>query len=1181
MADALTSGVLLKHAAAPQALAAVEGLEPILTSVSGQAGSPGVAGAGHWSRLAVEGEGPRELWARCHELVRDGLGAAPVGFAEPDLVQRWTFETPGEMALAATRPCSDLRGPDPATPTLPDPYWFRDAKHSEFGSGALGKGARIAHLDTGFDPTHSTKPRRVRTDLQKNYVDRDRPDDAADTAGGLVSNPGHGPATLALLAGGPYGGAPEAEVIPFRVADSVVLFSNSSVARALDEVHRLTVSGAAPVDVVTMSMGGIASQAWAEAVNALYEAGVFVVTAAGNNFGNLPTRFIVYPARFRRVVAACGVMANHHPYADLPLKVMAGNYGPKPKMATAVAAATPNVPWARLGCPATVDGHGGGTSAATPQVAAAAARWIAQHRARLAALPEPWMRVEAVRHALFTTARPGDAVRLGHGELRADAALAVRPAAGLARQDRDTASLGILRILTGLGVAALSDTQLQMLELEALQISQRGGVEAALDDWDKAPEDLTPAEVRRLAEAIADQPEASPALREALAAGQPRPVAGARLPLPRDAAAGDPMARHHLQMALDPQPPTPTRRRLRAYAYDPVLSGRMGGWAVNEAALSVRWEPLTPGPVGEYLEVVDVDPASGCAYAPVDLDDPRLVAGDGFSPNEGNPQFHQQMVYAVASKTIEHFERALGRVALWAPRFEGSDTGVRQAKFVRRLRLYPHALREENAYYSPAKSALLFGYFQARASDTGEVLPGGQVFSCLSHDIVAHETTHALLDGLHRYYREPSNPDALAFHEAFADLVALFQHFTVPEALRGEIAKTRGDLSDRNMLAELAVQFGQGAGRHGALRDAIGQSVRDAAGRTVWVRREPAAGDYEASAEPHARGAVLVSAVFDAFLAVYQARSADLIRLATGGTGVLPPGAIPVDLTNRLADEAACVAGEVLQMCIRALDYCPPVDLTFGDYLRALITADRDVAGEARREHRVAMVAAFRARGIYPAGVRTLSAASIAWEPPPIPLDGFQACVEQVEDQLRDSARATGRGPGERDLTWWSLAAGRDRAWAVSRKAAALFRARLRRLPAVELAVLGLHARAERRFTLAGETGALELFEVQSVRPARRIDEEGRARTDLVIEVTQAWRPAARPWLVVRGGVTILFDLEERRVRYLVRKRLDGPGFAERQLGFRLAGDPLRENYFDAVGEAAEPFAMLHRRMGG
>lgn len=33
------------------------------------------------------------------------------------------------------------------------------------------------------------------------------------------------------------------------------------------------------------------------------------------------------------------------------------------------------------------------------------------------------------------------------------------------------------------------------------------------------------------------------------------------------------------------------------------------------------------GPVGEYLEVVDRDPASGCCYTPVDLNDPNRYDG--------------------------------------------------------------------------------------------------------------------------------------------------------------------------------------------------------------------------------------------------------------------------------------------------------------------------------------------------------------------------------------------------------------------------------------------------------------------------------------------------------------------------------------------------------------------------
>lgn len=1167
MAQTLASGILIKTAEAFTPFAAADGsmsLTPLFESIGRDVGVLGVGGRGHWSRLSFDGERPADLWEACHRLTREGMAAVGLPralFAEPDFVQAWPQESVAELARLAVAPCDQVRPPQSGLPSEADAFWFRAPDHSDFQSLADGQGARIVHLDTGFDPAHSTCPAGLDRARQRNFVDRERPNDATDTAGGGLANPGHGTATLALLASRAFGGAPGASVIPMRVADSVVLFSNSSIAKAMDEVHRLTVSGEAPVDVVTLSMGGLASQAWAEAVNALYDAGVFVVAAAGNNYANLPTRFIVYPARFDRVVAACGVMANHQPYADLAPNRMAGNYGPGHKMRTAMAAATPNLPWARLGCPQTVDRHGGGTSAATPQVAAAAARWIAARRADLEAYPEPWMRVEAVRRALFDSAK-ADAARerwLGRGELKADAALATAaPApANLTKLSPDRADFAFLRVLTGLGVAPLDEEQRRMLELEALQIAQRSGLEMRLD---KPPEALTAPEAAELAAAIAAQPEASPALRQALGAGPPTTPDLA----PSDASSSDLMARYHLRRALRPEPPTPQRRRLMAYAYDPMLSGRLDGWGLNEAALQVRWEPLQPGPVGEYLEVVDVDPASGCAYAPVDLDDPRLLATDGLSPNEANPQFHQQMAYAVASKTVEHFERALGRVALWAPSFPEGPQSIERARFVPRLRIYPHALREENAYYSPAKSALLFGYFSARADGTGEIVPGGTVFSCLSHDIVAHETAHALLDGLHRYYREAATLDAMAFHEGFADLVALFQHFTVPEALKGEIARTRGDLGLANRLAELAVQFGRSTGRRGALRVAIGSY--DAEG--AWRRARPSPQDYAKALEPHDRGAVLVSAVFDGFLAVYQARSADLIRLATGGTGVLPPGAISADLVARLAQEAAQVAGEVLQMCIRALDYCPPVDLTFGDYLRALITADRDVTGDERREHRLALAAAFRARGVHPAEVRQLSAGAMVWEPPPIPLPVLERQLDALEDELNLK---------------WSLGADRRTVWDSSRQAAQLLWRDLKReTPTAELAALGLQRRGGVEVEMAGRLGRLQHFEVHSVRPARRVDSEGQARTDLVVEITQGWSPKAAPNTVVRGGCTVLFDLEARSVRYLIRKRLDGEGYVERQLGARaaFAASPLRELYFEAADPAGEPFALLHRQEG-
>src|SRR2546423_3270656 len=152
---------------------------------------------------------------------------------------------------------------------------------------------------------------------------------------------------------------------------------------------------------------------------------------------------------------------------------------------------------------------------------------------------------------------------------------------------------------------------------------------------------------------------------------------------------------------LAPPPPTPTSRLLRAFAYDPKLATELENFDVSEVTIPVQWEKLEPGPVGEYLEVIDWDPASDCAYPPVNLDDPRLAFQDGLAPSEGNPQFHQQMVYAVAMTTIQHFEKALGRRALWSPRKKKRKKAGAPDEYVPRLRIYPHAMREANAYYSP------------------------------------------------------------------------------------------------------------------------------------------------------------------------------------------------------------------------------------------------------------------------------------------------------------------------------------------------------------------------------------------------------------------------------------------------------------------------------------------------
>jgi hypothetical protein len=630
-----------------------------------------------------------------------------------------------------------------------------------------------------------------------------------------------------------------------------------------------------------------------------------------------------------------------------------------------------------------------------------------------------------------------------------------------------------------------------------------------------------------------------------------------------------PTPRRHLAS----QPTPPTHRLLRGYAFDPSLATSLETALVSEITYKVPWEPLTRGPIGEYLEVVDYDPPSGCYYAPVDLEHPSVLAQNGLAPSEGNPQFHQQMVYAVVMTTVDRFERALGRKALWADRYEPGLPSDPSAEFVRRLRIYPHALRMPNAYYSRDKAALLFGYFPATDDRTSGQLPGGIVFTCLSHDVIAHETTHALLDGFHQYFLEATNPDALAFHEAFADIVALFQHFTFPEVLAHQIARTRGDLATENLLGQLATQFGHARGMHGALRDAIGHY--DAA-QKKWVKHEPDPTELDTTMQVHARGAILVAAVFDAFLSIYRNRTRDLFRLASGGTGVLNEGELHPDLVNRLAQEAAKAAGHVLNMCIRALDYCPPVDLTFGEYLRALITADLDLMPEDQHRYRVAFIEAFRRRGIYPRDVRTLSEDSLRWARP-----GEDPTLEpgEMEDRLRhfiENIRLRAHVDKLRYLRE------RDEIWQQSRQIRIdlhdaiqdqVQKGRiLERLTG--LALTDIDTPAGVRLNRSG----MPSFSVKAFREARRLREDGRALNQVFFTILQTESVVSNDGqqYTIRCGSTLVIDLDDARVTYVVRKGLRDAERLARTIAFEQgggAGASLAATYF---GESREPFAALH-----
>lgn len=584
---------------------------------------------------------------------------------------------------------------------------------------------------------------------------------------------------------------------------------------------------------------------------------------------------------------------------------------------------------------------------------------------------------------------------------------------------------------------------------------------------------------------------------------------------------------------LDPyrrQKDDPLYRPLRIYTLDPSHSKLEGG----VATVDIPYEPLEPGPKGRLFEVDAVDGRMKTEYRSVDLESRHILISRGVDPSPSNSLFHQQMVYAVASSVYNAFKTALGRdLAFGFLRYSEAQP--------ERLRLSPFAFEGRNAFYDPLSGAVNFGYFEADAEVSGRALPGGFIFTALSHDIIAHEVSHALLDGLRSHFITPTNRDVFALHEGFADLIAIFQHFSYSEIVLAAIRNSKGNLRKKTLLSDIALQFGQTTGLGTSLRTAI-----DFSDGVPIVR-------YEDASESHQLGAVLVAAVFDAFNTIFERRIEPLLRLASGGTGVLPKGELPHDLQSMLAQRAAKTAAQFLSICIRAIDYCPPVDVTFGEFLRAAITADVDLIPDDRYAYREAWLDAFRCRGIHPNDIKILSEDAVVWRPPAYPLP-------PIEELSFGSLQFKGDPATPMSAT------------AVERQATALANVVCDR---TNLGLFGLSE--ENDPDLEGDR--IECPVVHSIRSSRRVGPDSQIKFDLVAEVTQVrWAKTddgrVFPFL---GGSTIITG-PDGDIRYAIVKNLTSKTRIARmreyldttqaQTYWRLDGRDLRPQ--------EQPFCLLH-----
>jgi hypothetical protein len=223
------------------------------------------------------------------------------------------------------------------------------------------------------------------------------------------------------------------------------------------------------------------------------------------------------------------------------------------------------------------------------------------------------------------------------------------------------------------------------------------------------------------------------------------------------------------------------------------------------------------------------------------------------------------------------------------------------------------------------------------------------------------------------------------------------------------------------------------------------------------------------------------------------------------------------------------------------------VDITFGDFLRALVTADYELAPLDEHGQRQAMIEAFRVRGIYPDHVSSLSEESVLYETARLErlsnkLVGHLALAEYVYSEASMPAGGSEPELPEAGGEEFSNSVAKELRDYVKRNAAALGFDASR---AGKIQILGFH-------------------------PAFRVNSHGGLVMELVAQFTQSAEPGGTDLggMEPRAGTTLI-AAADGTVRYMVAKPLPGKGVSEAfREGFQARFD--RQQAFVAESDLAD-----------
>jgi hypothetical protein len=341
---------------------------------------------------------------------------------------------------------------------------------------------------------------------------------------------------------------------------------------------------------------------------------------------------------------------------------------------------------------------------------------------------------------------------------------------------------------------------------------------------------------------------------------------------------------------------------------DPVLAQTAVGRLV-EGWRGLEQEHVLDGPITPRVAIVDLDPDTEELQPPVTFLPPDAARKRGrYDVDRDDIEsraFIAVSTFATVWRTIKLFEekRTLGREIAWG-------FGAPQ------LLVVPRAGWMENAYYERDSHSLQFFSFE---------VDGKTVNTSLSRDIVAHETAHAIIDGIAPDLYDALDPQSLALHEGIADLTAMLLAFDSGPLREAILNETHGRIDESNAFSSIGEQFG----------DAIARGPKPGYLRNLCNDEKLPVDPDREDPEPHALSQVISGVLYELMIEMHEHFRARYAAERFGGDELKASG---------LA--LAVAAGLFRRMVLRGLDYLPPGEVTFADFGRAILAADEASPGD-------------------------------------------------------------------------------------------------------------------------------------------------------------------------------------------------------------------------------------------